>query len=125
MNTKEKEIKDLSDERYTFIVKQENSYNGEDYTYNPGEIDVLGEKIFDLIRLNRNELSFEFIMEELSKLGDAPNLLYDDNGHWAVTCDGWQNVVADEPEDVETHFYVEAHLWKDTPREALKVYFTE
>lgn len=114
-------IQQLNDERYKLIHLQQDEETEE----REQKIDLLAEEIFLLIQTHADELEFEFIFDQLANLGHAPNLLYDDNGHWAVTCDGWQNVVADEPEDVETHFYVEAHLWKDTPREALKVYFTE
>lgn len=119
-------ILELHRERYSLI---ENLQQMGDNDLHEDElndkIDKLGEEILSLLTNHSDELEFEFIMEQLSMLGQAPNLLYDDNGHWAVTSEGWQNVVADEPEDVETHFYVEAHLWKDTPREALKVYFEE
>jgi hypothetical protein len=54
-------------------------------------------------------------------LGDAPNLLYDDNGHWSITSDGFQSVVT-VPSDVETHFFIEKEKWKNTIREALDFY---
>lgn len=90
------------------------------------EVDNLTREIIDLIKESIAELEFDFIMDQLANMGHCPNLLNDDNGHWAVTCDGYQNVVfGDETQDVETHFYVEAKQWKDTPKEALKVYLTE
>lgn len=71
-------------------------------------------------------VDFEFIMYHLSRLGQCPNLLNDDNGHWAVSGDGLQNVVyGDELQDVETHFMVEAKDWKNSPREALLNYLKE
>ena len=83
-------------------------------------IDNLTTQILDLIKPNIDKLDFDFIMEQLSHLGWCPNLLYDDNGHWAVSADGYQNVVSgDVPEDVETHFYIEAEDWKNSPKEAL------
>lgn len=89
------------------------------------EIDELSEKIKERIIVNYERLPFEFIMEELSKLGQCPNLLYDDNGNWAVTDEGFQNIAhGDEPIDIETHFFIKAELWKPTPREALKYYLT-
>lgn len=84
------------------------------------EIDKFQEEILELIKTNFDILEFDFVMEQLSHLGWCPNLLYDDNGHWTVSADGYQNVVyGDEPEDVETHFYVEAENWKNSPKEAL------
>lgn len=83
-------------------------------------IDNLTTQILDLIKPNIDKLDFDFIMEQLSHLGWCPNLLYDDNGHWAVSADGYQNVVSgDVPEDIETHFYIEAEDWKNSPKEAL------
>lgn len=90
------------------------------------QIDELTNEILKYIKLYYEQLPFEFIMEELSKLGQCPNLLNDDNGKWAVTSDGFQNVVyGDEPSDVETSFFVEAKDWKLTPREALLHYLNE
>ena len=72
-----------------------------------------------------NNIEVHVALERLSHLGYAPNLLYDNAGHWAVVVDGFQNVVMDEPEDVNMHFYVQKHRWGKTPVEALKLFFTE
>lgn len=53
-------------------------------------------------------------------------LISDDNGHWAVSGCGMQNVpFGNSPCDIETSFVVEAHEWKDTVREAINAYITE
>lgn len=84
------------------------------------EIDKFQEEILELIKTNFDILEFDFVMEQLSRLGWCPNLLYDDNGHWAVSADGYQNAAwKDEPIDIETHFYIEAEDWKNSPKEAL------
>lgn len=120
------EILQMSNYRYDII----HSVNNHEYGDSTEEelrakIDELAKTIESHIHLHFDSLPFEFIMEELSKLGQAPNLLYDDNGNWAVTSTGYQNVVyGDEPEDVETHFFIEAKFWKPTPREALNYYLT-
>ncbi len=55
--------------------------------------------------------------------GDCPALLNDDNGHWAVTSDGFQTMPrGEEPGDIETAFYVEAGDWFDDPRAAIDEY---
>ena len=90
------------------------------------KVDELTKEILAYIKLYFNDLPFEFIMEQLSYIGWCPNLLNDDNGHWALATDGFQNVVVgDEPEDVDTSFFVEAKYWKDTSREALNFYLNE
>jgi hypothetical protein len=61
------------------------------------------------------------LLETKAKQGWCPCLLYDDNGHWAVAGDGTQNVPMDDaPCDIQTTFWVEAHQWKNSVREALE-----
>jgi hypothetical protein len=125
----QEEIESMDKFRYNLIAKRNTHWNEESGEYDKDgydrkndeeKIDELAAEIEKYIKLYSEQLPFEFIMEQLSRLGQCPNLLNDDNGHWAVTCDGFQNVVCgDEPEDVETSFFVEAPHWKDTPREAL------
>lgn len=71
-------------------------------------------------KLKGAEISIAQALEELAKIGLCPNVLNDDNGHWAVKFDGYQNVVyGDKPEDVTTTFFVEAKEWKNNIYEAL------
>ena len=84
------------------------------------KIDGYERDITDLMKQNFDGLEFEFVLDQLSCLGACPNVLNDDNGHWAVTADGYQNVVTGDPKDVETSFFVRAEDWRNTPREALK-----
>ena len=124
---RQKLIEELSKQRQKLFVIKEASYDEAllDYTNSPDkEIDELAVEILDMIKENRNLLPVEFILEELSMLGHAPNLLYDDNGYWAVAYDGYQTVVT-EPSDVETSFLVPKKLWKNTIREALNVYLDD
>ena len=47
-------------------------------------------------------------------------LVSDDNGHWAVSFVGMQNVPeGTEPQDIATNFFVEAKEWRDSIREAI------
>lgn len=113
------EILELQKLRSELLNKQDEEVEDMIENYDKS-IDSLMEQILGLIKPNINKLDFDFIMEQLSHLGWCPNLLYDDNGHWAVSSDGYQNVVyGDKPEDVETHFYIEAEDWKNSPKEAL------
>jgi len=129
------EIDAMNRFRCSLIDKRNSHYNEESEEYNKDgydrkedekKIDELAEEIEKYIKAYFEQLPFDFIMEQLANLGQCPNLLNDDNGHWAVTGDGYQNVVCgDEPEDVETTFYVEAAEWKNTPKEALYNYLNE
>lgn len=78
-------------------------------------------KIKEIVKkLKSREINCEQALESLAKIGYCPNLLNDDNGYWAVTFDGFQNVVTgDSPEDVQTVFFIEAESWKDSIYEAL------
>lgn len=119
------EILKLSKKRYEFIELQNDSYNEETNKYEKEykEIDSLGKEILDSIKKYKDRLEFDFILIELTKLGHAPNLLYDDNGKFAIEGSGFQTVAfGDEPVDMEMQFFIEAEYWKDTPREALDFY---
>jgi hypothetical protein len=123
--TNEIRVKNLSNKRYELFAKYNESYDEEISDYRdefPKEIDELADEILDRIKSWRNSLSVEFILEELSKLGEAPSLLYDDEGHWAVSGEGFQNVVIGDPIDVHMNIFVEKDMWKDTIREAINYY---
>ncbi len=65
------------------------------------------------------------IIETLTRFGEAPCLVYDDNGRFALSGDGYQPVVTDD-ELIEGGLtvVVEAHMWKKTIREAVLHYMT-
>jgi len=46
-------------------------------------------------------------------------LISDDNGHWAISTNGFQNVVTGGPKAVETSFFVRAKEWKKSARSAI------
>lgn len=47
-------------------------------------------------------------------------LVHDDNQHWAVAFDGFQNVIAgDKPQDLQTSYDIEASRFRPTVREAI------
>ena len=81
------------------------------------------KEITEILQKSFKELPFEYIVETLTEIGQAPNILYDDNGNFAVTGNGFQNVAyGDEPEDMEMSFWIEKKYWKPTLREALHHY---
>lgn len=62
----------------------------------------------------------EITLEALTKMGYAPNLLYDDNGQWAVVTDGTQPVVTGKQKLKGTmSFFCNRKDWAPTIRKAL------
>ena len=115
------QITDLSKKRYElFAIENEEDELSDEVNE---EIDKLAVQILDYIKTWRRTLPFEFIMEELTKLGWAPCLLYDDDGHWAISGEGMQSIPMDEHqetgEDWISHWVSE---WHDTIRQALDNY---
>lgn len=88
------------------------------------QIDEYAKQIGEIMIKNYDSLEFDFVFEQLTRLGDSPNLLYDDNGMFAVIGDGFQTVVTESPTDYfESSFFVrDKNVWAETPREALKKY---
>ena len=55
------------------------------------------------------------VVEKLVNDGYCPGLIYDDNGHWALSLEGTQNVpIGPDPQDIATSFFVSADMWCDT-----------
>jgi len=119
----QEQIQDLSKRRDGFLQIREDSWNPKTnkYEVDDKEIDKLGDQIFSLLKIHKDDFPLEFIIEQLTKLGHAPNLLYDDNGHFALVGDGYQSI-ADGISDVELQFFVEKENWKNSVREALNEY---
>ncbi len=59
----------------------------------PKEIDELGIEIKADLKTHFADLPVDFIIESLTMLGEAPNVMYDDNGMFAVSGDGMQPIV--------------------------------
>lgn len=122
------EIQRLLDKRKNLLDEYEDFWDEESMSYTieePKEIDELSEKIIEKIVTGREFLEIDFIIESITHLGAAPNLLYDDNGYFAMTSDGYQTVVSESPADIETSFLVPARKWKPNIREAVIYYLLE
>jgi len=124
MNDIKKWIITLNTTRDIALSKYLDSYDEkpDNYLDTDSDVDNIGSKILELIKQYKEILEFEFIFEQLVKLGQSPSLLYDDDGHFAMVTDGYQSVVTDGPMDCELHFYIEKEYWFDTVREALYNY---
>ena len=73
---------------------------------------------FDNNDINKNKIALYSYPYDTDL--STSNLLNDDNGHWAVKFDGFQNVpMGDEPEDISTTCFIEARDWKESIYEAL------
>ena len=59
-------------------------------------------------------------LEKQTRKGGCPALVYDDNGHWALSWTGMQNVVTGKNgEEVRTSVHVPAKAWKPSIRKAI------
>lgn len=106
--------------RYTLID------HGPDTLANENKVDVLAKRIHELLTQNVDTLPFDFMLNQLSRLGFPIAVLNDDNGNWAVVADGYQSATfGDDAMDVDTHFWVSARHWKPTLREALKFFLED
>lgn len=95
------------------------------YELDPKEkmVDGIQQLIEKVIKENFDNFPVDFILETYTRFGCAPNLIYDDNGMFAVTGEGFQPVVTgDELIDGDFTVFVQAKQWKKTIREALKSY---
>lgn len=89
----------------------------------PKEIDDLGDEIRKLIESGVKTLDVDFVLETLTKLGDAPQLMYDDNGHFAFSEDCLVPVTSDKfDESVQFTVFIEPDYWFDNIRDALEYY---
>jgi len=133
MNKHEQKLKEMVDKRLAIYKTYEDSWDddagdGEGaYTIEePKEIDKLGEMIREFIRIQRDDISCSLILEALTHLGDAPQIIYDDNGNWAVTSNGFSPIPMTDSgkfEGIESFtIVVEPEMWHDTIREALYHY---
>ena len=109
------QIASLDKIRYELIAQEKSEENEK-------KIDEHADKILALINENKDQLEFEFIFEQLTRLGHAPQLLYDDDGHWSINSEGFASVVYEGPEDWEGTFFVPKEKWFNTIREALSAY---
>jgi hypothetical protein len=112
------EIKKLSEKREQIWKNYQNLDIEE-----PKEIDSLAAEIIAQIKEKHDVLPFEFIIEELTKLGFAPSLIYDDNGRFAIGDNGYQDIsIKDEPSEKNISFFIEKNDWKNNIRAALRHY---
>ena len=55
------------------------------------------------------------VVEHLTNNGYCPAILFDDNGHWAMSTDGSQSVpMSSDTEDISTMFFVKKNEWANS-----------
>lgn len=59
-------------------------------------------------------------LDQWAQEGNCPALIFDDNGHWAVSFDGIQTCQQGEaPESIQTTFFIEADDWRENIFDAI------
>ena len=115
-NMTKDEIKSLLDIRSAKYSEDEND----------PQVDTIRDEILAVIKGNFYSYEVDFILETLTRFGSAPNLVYDDNGMFAISDSGYQPVVTgDELIEGALTVFVEAVQWKKTIREALHYYLND
>ena len=66
------------------------------------------------------DFTFELAMQAIVNNGDCPALLFDDNGHWAISDVGFENI-----DGLWYDYDIEPDSWKDSIREALIYYLSK
>lgn len=116
------ERRKITEQRNNTWDEEKSEYSNEYYK----EYDNNRDLILNLIKENLEALSFEDILEAYSHTGGAPCLIYDDNGNWAITTEGYQSIsLEDEPQDLQSSFLVEARFFKPNIRDAVKYWFDD
>jgi hypothetical protein len=130
LTIKEQQIETISKKRYDYFEMDDPDYvEGKTSVLKyQKEIDDLGKQILTYLRIWQSDLTFEFIVEELTKLGWEPNLLYNGDGMFAISGEGIQSIPMCEEQEKGSDWvghWVQEGGWFDTIREALKYYLNE
>lgn len=90
------------------------------------EVDRLARRIHKELLKNFRDLNVDLVLQTLDRLGNAPNLVNDDNGRWAVSSDGYQQVVTGTQRlDSTTVIIPKRAYWKTTIRAAVLYYLKQ
>lgn len=86
------------------------------------DTDALMDKIRAGVIESWKTLPLEVIFEALTSIGDAPSLLYDDNGKFAVLSDGTQELYSADHGGFRCTWVGDKTNWKPSVREAVGDY---
>jgi len=85
------------------------------------KIDEYTNKINELIKKHIDSLDSVFVLEAVTHLGCWPCIIYDDDGHWAVTEEN-NSPVETTPPYCNNSAITDVKSWKDNIRDAVKYY---
>lgn len=93
---------------------------------NQEEFDKNRKQILDLMDKHVKMLDPLFMLDTVTHLGNAPQLVYDDCGRWTCEENGWQDAIPwEEPLDVLITVSTKAEKWVDKPTTAILNYMEE
>ncbi len=103
-------------------LKERLPYTDYDTTEKRYMLDAIDKEIIELLQQHFDLLDGLYILVILSHLGAAPNLVYDDDGMWAITTGGFSSIPNKEMEfySVDLTFVIEKEEWFSDPKEAIK-----
>lgn len=84
--------------------------------------DKIENEIIQILINNFNDFEVDFVTETITYLGYAPQLIYNDNGKFAIGTLVYFPVSIDEPIEGSMVITFEKDEWKDSIREALYYY---
>ena len=123
------ELEKLIFERKQLIDVRSKTFNKDKCKYENDYNDEFREnanKIYRFIDENFDNIFIEDILTATDHCGIAPCLINNDNGTWAITGTGAQNISIDSDEwDFEGTFFVEEGEWRDTVRGAVRAFIDE
>lgn len=92
----------------------------------PQEADSIESNITKAFKANYLDYEVDFIIESLTRFGQAPSLVYDDNGLFQVSSVGFNQAVSgDQRIEEPMTIFVETEAWFPTIREALLHYLND
>lgn len=89
---------------------------------NNKRIDEIKKQIQDEIIANYYYYPVDFILETWTRFGASPNLVYDDDGLFAISNIGYPAVYGKQKMEGEIIVLIKKNQWKESIREALKIY---
>jgi len=111
----------MEKEKIKTLLNERDALYETDYTH--PKVDEIQKEISDAIKKDFDKYEVDFILETWTRFGSAPCLIYDDNGMFAISGDGYQPVVTGKKRiDGAVTTFVKKTQWKKTIRLALKHY---
>jgi hypothetical protein len=120
--------KELGEENLECIELAEKRYEADHLVKDRQKrTDLMRLNVLEYIRINHSQMMVDTIIEGLTSTGDAPSVLYDDDGHFAVESEGIQGVMLEDERfgKFDGTWFTTKESWKPTIREALNYYLDQ